>query len=122
MDGGSESRKRVRTTEKTVLALDEGQLKHCWKQLLGLGVQSTCHISSHQASVARRWKKLEDFPINECVICDYACGGSGYPEMKVAGSKMHGVRHIMLRLFKPDLVPGVCDDASHFWCNEKKCI
>ncbi len=114
----------VRTAEKTILKVPSEILKNCWSRTIGIKVKrkTEYHITSHPQAVAVTWKKLSDFP-DICVFCDYACGGSGYPEMKISTEyKIAGVRVIVLRLFRPETLPTPTHDASHFACNNKLCI
>lgn len=106
-----------------VLQVDSTSLRQCWEQIRGYGLRRTkYHLTSHEQLITQSWKNLDDFPAEECVFCDYAFGGSGYPEMKVRNFGTIGVRHIMLRLYLPNQTPGAKDDASHFYCNDKRCI
>ena len=115
-------RKKVRVAELRVTELTAGQVADAYGMLRGVkrpgGRQSANHIKNKKGST---WRKLEDFPEDDCVTCDYSTDGRGYPQMKVQAVGMLGVRFIVLRHLKPERVPQPTDDASHL-CHNKACI
>ncbi len=114
-----------------VLRYTESQLQSFWKQaIIGEHIFIQNAGDSIKVTSPSHFKKLEDFPADECVVCNYSTGTSGYPDIPATPTPKQrkqavAARHVVLVLFggvNGKKMPIAGDDASHWHCHNKKCV